>query len=95
MDYLNRPLYRFDLQRNYKDSHFMDVQTEDLHEMMLLLNEGLSHVKNDTPIEGMRPLYRTCPPPKEPSFSHLINYSIPPHSEWSLQSLFPMMTDHS
>lgn len=28
----------------------MDEQTEDLHEMMLLFNKGLSNVKNDTPI---------------------------------------------
>lgn len=61
--------------------------------MLLLLNEGLSHVKNDIPIEGMRPLYKACPPPKKQSFSHLRNYSISSHSEWFLQPIPPMMTD--
>lgn len=39
----------------------MDEQTEDLYEMMLLFNERLSYVKNDTSIQG--PLYKACPPP--------------------------------
>lgn len=70
----------------------MEEQIEDLHEMLLLFNEGLSHVKCDTPIQGMRALYRARPPPKKRSFPHL-NYSIPSHSEWSLHPSLPMMTD--
>lgn len=71
----------------------MKEQIEDLYEILLLFNEGLSHVKNDTPIQGMRALYRACPPPKKRSFSHLRNYSIPSNSEWCLQPLLSMMTD--
>lgn len=60
MHYLNGPLYHSDLQRNY-----MDEQIEDLYEMLLLIKEGLFHVKNDTPIQRMRPLYKACPPPNK------------------------------
>lgn len=48
----------------------MEEQIEDLDEMLLLFNEGLSHVKYDTPIQGMRALYRARPPPKKRSFPH-------------------------
>lgn len=63
------------------DYHFVDEQIEDLYEMLLLFKEGLFHVKNDTPKQGMRPLYRAWPPHNKQAFCHLRKYFIPLHSE--------------
>lgn len=71
----------------------MDELTEDLYVMLLLFNEGLFHVKNDSLIQGMRPLYKACSLLKKQPFPQLRNYFILPHSEWSFQLLPPMRTD--
>lgn len=81
MDYRNR-LISLSSPKELRGFPFTDEQTENVYEMMLLFNEGLSHVKNNTSMQGMRPLYKVCSPPKERSFSHLRNDSIPSLSEW-------------
>lgn len=71
----------------------MDELTEAFYGMLLLFNEGLFHVKDDTLIQGMRPLYKAGSLPKQQPFSQLRDDFILPHSEGSLQPLPPMRTD--